>query len=277
MNDHVRAQRGALFRELHHRAQAFVIPNPWDIGTAVLLAGMGFEALATTSAGYAYAQGQPDNNIRREEMLSHAATLGDVTGLPVSADLEHGFADDPAGVAETIRLAGAAGLAGASIEDARAGSIYARGQATERIRAAAEAARALPYPFTLTARAENYITGRPDLGDTIQRLQHFQDAGADVLYAPGLKTRDDIRAVVRNLDKPVNVVMGFTAGPQLSVEELTALGVKRISVGSALSRTALSAFLGAATEIKVHGTFAFAQDLLSTAELNKLFGSSTVR
>jgi len=266
-------EKGTAFRALHERENAFIIPNPWDIGTARMLELLGFEALATTSAGYAFALGQRDNTVSREKTLSHATEIVSATGLPVSADLENGFGDDPETVAETIRLAAATGLAGGSIEDATsqpANPIYEFEVAVERIRAAVEAARSLPFPFTLTARAENFLWGRPDLGDTIRRLQAYQEAGADVLYAPGLATRDDIATVVKAVDRPVNVVMGLK-GVQLSLAELSEIGVKRISVGSALSRAALGAFLRAAREMRERGTFGFADDAVSYSEINTMF------
>lgn len=228
------SEKGAAFAALHVRTGAFIIPNPWDIGTARLLAHLGFEALATTSAGYAFSMGRRDGTIGRDETLAHVTALVSATHLPVSADLENGFGDAPETVAETIKLAAATGLVGGSIEDVtgRTGSpLYEIGHAAERIRAAAEVARKLPFRFTLTARAENYLVGRPDLHDTIKRLQAYQEAGADVLYAPGLKTKDDIAAVVGSVDCPVNVIMGLQ-GVQLSAATLSALGVKRISVGS---------------------------------------------
>ena len=270
------AEKGAAFLALHQRAGAFVIPNPWDVGSARLLAQLGFEALATTSAGYAFSEGKQDGQISREEMLQHASKIVAASDLPVSADLEHGFGDDPKTVAETIRLAAATGLAGCSIEDVagHGGAPYEVAPAAERIRAAAEVARALPFRFTLTARAENYLVGRPDLQDTIARLQAFQEAGADVLYAPGLRTKEDISAVVRAVDRPVNVIMGLQ-GVQLSVEDLSALGVKRISVGSALARTALSAFLRAAQEIREKGTFTFAEQTTSAREINAMFADES--
>ena len=203
------AEKGRAFRALHRRDSAFIIPNPWDVGTARLLAHVGFEALATTSAGYAFSVGRCDNTIDRQEMMTHVAAIASATDLPVSADLENGYGDAPEIVAETIKLAAEAGLVGGSIEDAAGradGAVYELALAVDRIRAAAEAVRDLPFRFTLTARAENYLLGRPDLKDTILRLQAFQDAGADVLYAPGLTTKDDIAAVVRSVDRPVNVI-----------------------------------------------------------------------
>jgi len=266
----IRAER---FRALHERPGAFVIPNPWDVGSATLLQRLGFEALATTSAGFAFSVGRADGEraVERAEAMSHVRAIVAATDLPVSADLENGFGDDPDTCADTIRLAAEAGLAGASIEDAtgrRADPIYDFDLAVQRIGAAVRAARSLPLPFTLTARAENLLHGRLDLLDTIRRLEAFADAGADVLYAPGLSTREDIAAVVRAVaPKPVNVL----AGSGLSVEELAALGVKRVSVGSMLARAAFGAFLRAAREIQCAGTFGFAAEAVPFAEINEMF------
>lgn len=267
------AEKGKAFRALHERPGAFIIPNPWNAGTTKLLAHLGFEALATTSMGYAFSTGRPDGAIGRDETLAHAATLVAATDLPVSADLENGFGDEPAAAAETIRLAARAGLVGGSIEDATGRPeqpIYELQHAVERVRAAVEASRSLPFTFTLTARAENYLHGRPDLKDTIRRLQAYQEAGADVLYAPGLATKDDIATVVRSVDRPVNVVMGLR-GVQLSLADLAAIGVKRISVGSALARTALGAFLRGAREMQEHGTFTFAEQATNPREISAIF------
>jgi 2-methylisocitrate lyase-like PEP mutase family enzyme len=209
-------------------------------------------------------------------MIAHVAAIASATGLPVSADLENGYGDDAEAVAETIRRAAAAGAVGGSIEDATgrpAEPLYEIGLAAERIAAAAEIVRGLDVPFTLTARAENYLVGRPDLNDTITRLQAYQSAGADVLYAPGLTNPDDITAVVRSLDRPVNVLAGLT-GAKLTLADLSALGVRRVSVGSLLSRVALGAFLGAAAEMQDHGTFAFADDAVPYADLNEMFERS---
>lgn len=263
-------EKGRAFRALHERAGAFIIPNPWDIGTARLLAHMGFEALATTSAGYAFSAGRPDLSIGREETMRHVATIVAATGLPVSADLENGFGDGADTVAATIRMAAAAGVVGGSIEDSTGRPdepIYEREHAADRVRAAAEAARSLGFPFMLTARAENFLAGRADLKDTIERLQAYQEAGADVLYAPGLTSRDDIAAVAKSVDRPVNVVMGLS-GAQFSVAELAEIGVRRISVGSALSRAALGAFLRAAREMRDNGTFTFAADAVSYRDIS---------
>lgn len=267
------AEKAAAFRALHQRDRAFIIPNPWDVGTARLLAHLGFEALATTSAGFAFSLGQRDNTIGRDAMMEHARAIAGATDLPVSADLENGFGDDPETVAETIRMAGGTGLAGGSIEDSTGRPeepVYGFELAVERVRAAVEAARSLSCPFVLTARAENYLCGRPDLADTIRRLQAYQEAGAEVLYAPGLTSREDIAAVVRSVDRPVNVVMGLQ-GVQLSLAELSDIGVKRVSVGSALSRAALGAFLRAAREMRESGTFSFAADAVSYREISAMF------
>jgi 2-methylisocitrate lyase-like PEP mutase family enzyme len=265
------SDKARSFRALHERPGAFVIPNPWDVGTARILAGLGFEALATTSAGLAFALGRRDGEgaVSRDEALAHARAIVGATPLPVSADLENGFGDAPKTAAETIRLAADAGLVGASIEDATGDPdrpIYDASLAVERIAAAAEAARAMPFPFTLTARAENFLHGRPDLDDTIQRLQAFEAAGADVLYAPGLRDLDMIRTVCAAVTKPVNVIMGLGGAP-FSVDQLAAAGVRRISLGSALARAALGTFLGAAREVKERGTFTFAEDAASFAEI----------
>ncbi len=266
-------EKGRIFRALHERDRAFIIPNPWDIGTARLLAHLGFEALATTSAGYAFSAGKRDGSIGREETMAHAAAIVSATALPVSADLENGFGDTPEIVAETIRLAAESGLVGGSIEDVprRANSeVYELQHAADRVRAAAEVVRGLPFPFTLTARAENFIVGRPDLKDTLARLQAYQEAGANVLYAPGLSSKDDIGAVVRSVDRPVNVLMGMQ-GVQLSLAELSAVGVRRVSVGSALCRAALGAFLRAAREMQEHGTFSFAEEAVSYRDISAMF------
>jgi 2-methylisocitrate lyase-like PEP mutase family enzyme len=266
-------EKARAFQALHQRDRAFIIPNPWDVGSARLLAALGFEALATTSAGYAFSMGQRDNTVGRERMMEHVAAIASATDLPVSADLENGFGDDPETAAETIRLGAAAGLAGGSIEDSTGRPdrpIYEIEHAVERVRAAAEAAHALPFPFTLTARAENYLVGRPDLDDTIRRLQRYQEAGADVLYAPGLATKDDIAAVVRSLDRPVNVLMGLQ-GVRLSVAELSEISVRRISVGSALARAAYGAFLDAAREMRDRGTFSFTEKAVSYRDLSAMF------
>jgi 2-methylisocitrate lyase-like PEP mutase family enzyme len=271
-------EKALAFQRLHARPGVFVIPNPWDAGTARLLAGLGFEALATTSAGHAFALGRSDGalNVSRDETLANAKAIVEATGLPVSADLENGFGDAPEAAAETIRQAAAVGLVGGSIEDATGRDddpIYGLDLAVERVRAAVAAARSLPFPFTLTARAENFLHGRRDLADTIRRLQAFQEAGADVLYAPGLATQEEIEAVVQAVDRPVNVVMGLVGG-RFTVAELGEMGVKRISVGGSLARAALGGFLRAAREIKDQGSFGYAADAVPHKEINALFGRS---
>ena len=245
-----------------------MIPNPWNAGTARILTALGFEALATTSAGYAFSIGRPDSTVEltREGILENAKSIVEATHLPVSADLQDGFGRSPETCAATIHLASASGLVGGSIEDATGdpqGPIYEFQLAVERIAAAAEAAH--DCQFMLTARAENFLHGRPNLDDTIRRVQSFAEAGADVLYAPGLPSLEAIREVVASVDKPVNVVMGLQ-GATFSVEELTAVGVKRISVGGAFARAALGAFVRAAREVKDKGTFTFAVDAMPHAE-----------
>lgn len=264
--------KAAAFQALHQRSGAFVVPNPWDAGTARILAALGFEALATTSAGLAFALGRRDSEraVTRRETLANAAAIAAATELPVSADLENGFADNPQTVAETIRSSAQTGIVGASIEDAsgdRRFPIYDFALAAERIAAATEAARSLPFPFCVTARAENFQFGRPDIDDTIRRLQAFAEVGADVLYAPALPSLEAIRLVCASVSKPVNVVMGL-GEPACSVDALAAVGVKRISVGGALIRAALGGFVRAAREIKQQGTFSFVGEALSFAEAN---------
>jgi 2-methylisocitrate lyase-like PEP mutase family enzyme len=263
-----RAEKLEAFRALHTREGAFVIPNPWNAGTARILDALGFEALATTSAGYAFAVGRRDSaaGLSRDELLANAKEIVDATDLPVSADLEDGFGRDPEVCAETIRLAAEIGLVGGSIEDATGDSndpIFDFDLAVERVAAAAEVAR--KSSFVLTARTENFLWGRPDLDDTIRRLQAFAEAGADVLYAPGLPGIDAIRTVCSAVSKPVNVVMGLK-GTAYSVDELAAAGVKRISVGGSFARAALGGFVRAAREVKERGTFTYADEALSHAE-----------
>jgi 2-methylisocitrate lyase-like PEP mutase family enzyme len=251
------ASRAEHFRTLHAGPAPLLMPNAWDAGSAVLLASLGFAAVATTSSGFAATLGRLDGSVTRDEALAHAAVIAGAVAIPVSADLENGFADEPDGVAETIRLAAGTGLAGASVEDftGRDGDpIYDRGLAAERVAAAAEAAHGTGPGLVLTARAENYLHGRPDLADTIARLQAYQSAGADVLYAPGLTAADDIRAVVTSVDRPVNVLtMAGTPG----VAELGAAGVRRISVGGAFAFVAYGALADAARELHDQGSYGF--------------------
>lgn len=264
-------------KALHARDRAFVIPNPWDAGSARLLASLGFEALATTSAGYAFSKGKRDSfaSLGRGEVLENAAEILGATELPVSADLEDGFGVAPETCAETVRMACKVGLVGGSIEDATgdpAAPIHGISLAVARIQAAAEAARDLP--FVLTARAENYLWGRPDLDDTIRRLQAFSEAGADVLYAPGLPDIEAIRTVCSAVDRPVNVVMGLR-GPSYSVAELSDAGVRRVSVGGSFARAALGALLRAAQEVKSSGTFAYAADAIPDAVISQLMSQAS--
>jgi len=266
-----RQEKYQIFRAIHQRPGAFVIPNPWDAGSAKILAGLGFEALATTSAGCAFSRGYLDSapEMTRDVILQNATEIVDATHLPVSADLQNGFGHSPDICAETIRLAANAGLAGGSIEDSSGdpdNPIYDFQLATERVAAAAEAAHA--SQFLLTARAENFLHGRPDLDDTIRRLQSFSKAGADVLYAPGLTNLDAIRTVCASVSKPVNVLMGLS-GATFSVEDLAAAGVKRISVGGSFARAALGALVRAAREVKEKGTFTYATDALPSADVKR--------
>ena len=244
------------FLQLHIPGTPLLMPNPWDAGSAKLLASLGFEALATTSSGFAATLGRLDGSVTRDEAIEHSATIVRATELPVNGDLENGFADDAGGVAETVRLAAEAGLAGCSIEDWSGEHIYERQHAAERVAAAVEAAHSGDVPLVLTARAENHIHGRDDLADTIARLQSFQDAGADVLYAPGLTKLDDIRQVVSSLDRPVNV-LALPGAP--SVAELAETGVSRISVGGGFAYVAMGAVAEAARELREEGTYGFWQ------------------
>jgi len=273
--------KAARFRELHERPGAFVIPNPWDAGSARILEGLGFEALATTSAGIAFSLGRRDGEgaVSREAALAVTRQIVDATDLPVSADLENGYGDAPETAAETILLAAEAGVVGGSIEDSTGDPekpIYELEHAVERVAAAVEAARSLRFQFVLTARAENFLHGRPDLDDTIRRLQAFEAAGADVLYAPGLRDLEAIRTVCGAVSRPVNVVMGLARG-SFSVDELAAAGVRRISVGGALSRAALGEFIRAAREIRERGTFTFASQAVPHAEANGFMAPRSAR
>jgi 2-methylisocitrate lyase-like PEP mutase family enzyme len=262
--------KGARFRALHDNA--FVIPNPWDPGTARFLATLGFQALATTSAGYAFSRARPDGGIGFEEMIAHCKEMVAATDLPVSADLEKGKGDSPDSAAETVFAAEVAGLAGCSLEDFsgdEAAPIYDFDHAVERVAAAVEAARALDHDFVVTARAENFLHGRPDLDDTIRRLQAFEKAGADVLYAPGLSDIEQVRTVCASVTKPVNVL----AVPGFSVAALAEAGARRISLGSKLTTAAFGAVEAAAREMLDQGTFEFARKGASFGALQKLFSS----
>jgi 2-methylisocitrate lyase-like PEP mutase family enzyme len=267
--------KAARFRALHEGPRAFVIPNPWDAGSARVLAGLGFAALATSSGASAGTLGRRDGKVTRAEALAHARAIVEATDLPVSADLEKGFGDAPSAAAETIRLAAEVGLVGASIEDATGDTsrpLYGIGQATERVAAAVQAARALPFPFTLTARSENFIRGNPNLDDTIERLQAFERLGADVLFAPGLPDLAAVRTVCAAISRPFNFMAGIK-GRSFTVAELEAAGVKRISVGSSFYRAAMTGLMTAAREVKEHGTFGYVDHMVPTPELNTLMGA----
>jgi 2-methylisocitrate lyase-like PEP mutase family enzyme len=271
-NQHEKAIR---FRALHDAAGVFVIANVWDGGSARILGGLGFRALATSSGACAATLGRVDGKITRDEALTHARNIVAATEHPVSADLENGFGDSPQVIAETIRLAADVGLVGGSIEDATGNEhkpLYDMGHAVERIAAAVEAARALPFPFTLTARSENYLRGNPDLDDTIRRLQAFEKAGADVLFAPVLPDLAAVRAVCEALKKPVNFMVAIK-GKSFSVAELAAAGVRRISLATSLYRTAMTGLVTAAREIKDAGTFGFLDGAITTSEINRFLQS----
>ncbi|MBI5323565.1 isocitrate lyase/phosphoenolpyruvate mutase family protein [Bradyrhizobium sp.] len=264
-------EKAETFRALHERPGAFIIPNPWDAGTARLLAAMGFEALATTSLGLANTLGRATPSLA--EIIDNCRAIAEATDLPVNADLENCGADEPKAASQAIRLAAEAGAVGGSIEDAtgeRSNPIYDFNLAVERVQAAVEVARSLPFPFTLTARAENFLYGRKDVDDTIKRLQAFEAAGADVLYAPGLYDLATIKTVVSALKKPFNLVMGF-ADPTLTVPQLSAAGVKRISVGGAMARVALAAFLKCAREMKDQESFTYVREMAPMKEVREAF------
>lgn len=269
------AERARIFRALHEKPGIFLMPNPWDAGTAKLFASLGFEALATTSLGFANALGRVDGtlSVSRTELIANCREIAAATELPVTADLENGYADDPRAAAEIIRLAAESGVVGGSLEDSTTDPdepIYDFNLAVERVAAAVEVARALPFPFTLTARAENYLHGRRDLDDTIRRLQAFSAAGADVVYAPGLRDLDTIRKVVAAVSKPLNVVMS-AADPDLTVQQLGDAGVKRISVGGALSRLGLAAVREAAIAMRDSGSFQWVRDTIPSKDLKAVF------
>jgi 2-methylisocitrate lyase-like PEP mutase family enzyme len=266
------AEKGRAFRALHDQKQLFIMPNPWDVGSARVLEGLGFAALATTSFGFAISRGQVDGQPGRDAVLAHSAELARATELPLSADLENGFGDSPAIVAETIRRAAAAGLVGGSIEDYTGRPeqpLYPIEQATERVRAAVAAAAELDFPFTITARAEGLLRGKPDLTDTIKRLQAYQSAGAQVLFAPGVRSREDIVSILAAIDRPLNVLAGFM-GLTLTIPQLAELGVRRVSVGGAFAGLAYGALIHAAREIKDQGTLGFVAETKRAAGLPKL-------
>lgn len=273
------AEKAAAFEALHKAPGVFVIPNPWDPGSARLLAGLGFKALTTTSAGYARSIGYPDYNAGRENVMAHIRAMAPMVDVPLAADLEDGFGPKPEDCAETIRQGAAAGLVGGSIEDFtgdRSNPIHAIEAAAERVRAAAEAARKLPFKFMLCARAENYLHKREDLTDTIKRLQAYQDAGADVLFAPGINTSDEVREVCRSIDRPFNIVRG-PRKEMLTVAQVGELGVKRISLGGMMHAVGASAMIGAAKEIAESGTFGFAGAMTFAGEIDALLGKGAAK
>ena len=266
-------EKALKFQELHRSPGVLLIPNPWDAGSARILAGLGFEAFATSSAAAAGVLGRCDGKLTRDEALAHAREIVNATDLPVAADLEHGFGDHPTAAAETIRMAGSVGLVGGSIEDARADRdkpIYDFTLAIERVAAAVQAARALAFPFTLAARAENFVRGNPNLDDTIKRLVAYESAGADVLFAPGLPDLTSVRAVCAAVSKPVNFAVSGR-GRSFSVAELTDAGVKRISFAASFYRAAMTGLIEAAREARERGTFSYAERALTTPELNQYF------
>src|SRR5580700_4413350 len=279
MSDHLQSKKAEVFKALHERAGLLVLPNPWDAGSAKLLAAMGYEALATTSAGLAWMLGKPDGTaaVTRDESMRNAREIVEATGLPVAADLENGYGDDPQQCATTILQAAEAGLVGGALEDATGkpdDPSYPFELAVARVRAAVKAARSLPFPFILAARAENLINGRPDLPDTIRRLEAFAEAGADVLYAPGLKTREEVSAVVKAVaPRPVNVLVGISV-LRLPLEELAELGVKRVSLGSVLARIAYGAMMEAAEGLRRRGDLSFVGSGATYATINDMLKKS---
>jgi 2-methylisocitrate lyase-like PEP mutase family enzyme len=269
------AEKARLFRTLHERPGAFIIPNPWDIGTARMLAAQGFEALATTSLGVANGFGRDDSTVTRDEVIENCRAIVEATELPVNVDLENGFAHAPEDAAIAVRLAAEAGAVGGSIEDSTGDPkdrIYDFDLAVARVRAAVEVARSLPVPFLLTARAENLLHGRNDMADTIRRLQAYQEAGADVLYAPGLKNLKEVRQMVEAVKRPFNVVTGWL-DPDITAADLADAGAKRISVGGALSRLALATFAKASRAMKEQGSFAWMPQMLGFPEMQRLLGA----
>lgn len=265
-------EKAQAFSDLHRRNGAFLIPNPWDVGSARLLESLGFEALATTSSGFAQSLGRLDGSLGLDEQIGHCRALAAATKVPVSADLENCYGDTPEKAATAILAVADVGVVGASIEDYDGAEVYEFELAVDRVRAAAEAAQGLPIKFTLTARAENLLRGRLDLSDTIRRLQAFSDAGADVLYAPGLTTLQDVRHVVDALDKPVNVLAPFIPG--VTFEELQEAGAKRISVGGALANACIGTLLTAGREMQSEGSFGWLSGMASRADIVKLLGDA---
>jgi len=268
-------EKGVLFKALHEAAQGFVMPNPWDIGSAVILKKQGYRALGSTSAGFAFSMGQPDGAVSFEQVLDHLSTLSGATDLPVSADMEDFFADTPEQVRRNVILAAARGIVGASIQDSTgnpSAPLLSPSEAQERVYAAVEAKKSLGFDFTLTARAECFTQPNPSLDETIKRLKLYEEAGADVLFAPWIKTEHEVKEILAAVNRPLSVMMGF-AGSQLNVNVLLGLGVKRISTGGSLARAAYSALLAASSEIQEEGTFSYAGKSLTGKALNALFAS----
>ncbi len=266
-------EKSQRFIELHNKGKCFVMPNPWDVGSARILQYLGFEALASTGAGFSFSQGKRDLSINVSAMLQHLIELAASTDLPLSADLQNGFGDSPSDVARTILETAETGIVGGSIEDATGNSaipIYDISLAVDRIQAAAEAAKSLNFKFMLTARVENYLYGRPDIKDTIRRLQAYQEAGADVLFAPGIQSGEDIKSIIQSIDRPLNVLMGMS-GVQLNLAELQELGVTRVSLGGSLARSAYGALVSAAKEVLSTGTFEYAKHAISAKDINSIF------
>lgn len=261
-------EKAQAFRALHKNNETFIIPNPWDAGSACLLQGLGFKALATTSAGFAQSLGRLDGQVSVDEKIEHCRVLCSVTEIPITADFENGFADSPEEAASNLMRLAESGIVGGSIEDYSTAGIYDFNQAVDRIAACAEAVSQLPYPFTLTARAENLLRGSNDLDDTIRRLQAFESAGADVLYAPGLRTPDQVKQVIDSVNKPINVLSPFL--PDVTLEQYAELGVRRVSIGGALANYAIGAILTASTQMLEEGNFHWVKQATPGGEIKKL-------
>lgn len=262
-------EKAVVFKKLHDDKSSFIIPNPWDIASTKILAHFGFKALATSSAALALSKGVSDNSLDIESTLIHLKEIVSATDLPVTADLGNGFFDKPENIYNTIIRAAKTGIVGASIEDTKSNISYPFELAVERIQAASEAAKSLNFPFLLTARADNYFIGNPNLEDTIKRLEAYQAAGADVLFAPGIMVKEDIQSIIASIDKPLNVLMGIK-GSYLNFEELSAIGVKRISLGASLYRSAITGFIESIHRIKQTGQFDYAEQAINSQELNKI-------
>ncbi|MBP0905063.1 isocitrate lyase/phosphoenolpyruvate mutase family protein [Mariniflexile gromovii] len=262
-------EKAELFKKIHNDTSTFIIPNPWDVASAKILTYFGFKALATSSAAHAFSEGAYDNSVPINDILTHLQKIVSATDLPVSADLGNGFYKNPKKIFETIKLSVTTGIVGASIEDVNGNSAYSIELSTERITAAVEAVKSLDFPFTLTARSDNYIIGNQDLKDTIKRLQAYQNAGADVLFAPGIQTIEEVQSILYEIDKPLNVLIGIK-GSLLNYEDLSKLGVKRISLGASLYRNAMTSFVDTIKQISQTKNFSYAQKSISSNELNNL-------